>query len=267
MKKLATKIVLIGAGNVATHLGKALQKKNCEIIQVYSRTSASAKKLATQLTCDFVTDIKNISRQADFYILAVNDDAVAEVLQQISFIPKLIVHTSGTQNISVFEDKFKNYGVLYPLQTFSKTKKVDFKKVPIFIEANSSKDLKAIKSIAFSLSPKVYSITSEKRKSLHIAAVFACNFSNHMYAIAENILSDASIPLEVLFPLIDETANKIKKASPIAAQTGPAIRGDSKVMNEHNKFLKKKSDYQKIYTLVSQSIIHTNRNYGGSRKK
>lgn len=264
---MITKIVLIGAGNVATHLGKALQKLNFEIVQVYSRTNASAKKLGTQLKCDYVTDIKNISRQADLYILAVNDDAIAEVLQQISFSPNLIVHTSGAQNISVFEKKIENYGVLYPLQTFSKTKKVDFTKVPFFTEANSAKNLKLITIIASALSPKVYSITSEKRKALHIAAVFACNFSNHMYTIAENILSDEGIPLEVLFPLIDETVDKIKKTSPISAQTGPAVRGDSNVMEAHIKFLREKSDYQKIYTLVSKSILHTKPNYGGSRKK
>ena len=264
---MTTKIILIGAGNVATQLGKALQKKNCEIIQVYSRTIASAKKLATQLKCDFVTDVKNISRQADGYILAVNDDAMKDVVDQISFSPKLIVHTSGTQSIAVFKNKFKNYGVLYPLQTFSKSKRVDFSKVPIFVEGNSQTSANTIKKIASLLSPKIYSITSEKRKALHIAAVFACNFSNHMYAIADGILKEENIPLDVLFPLIEETAKKIKTNNPASVQTGPAVRGDTKVLKAHIDFLKEKSDYQKIYTLVSKSISHTKNNYGGNRKK
>lgn len=248
------KIVLIGSGNVATQLGTALKKCGCNIVQVYSQNQKHAAALSRKLKSNCTAVIENLVQTADIYIVAVKDDALPSVLAQINFQPKLIVHTSGTTSIAVFKAKFKNYGVFYPLQTFSKSNKINFKEVPFFIEASHQKVYQQIESTARLLSEKVFPSNSEKRKALHVAAVFACNFTNHMYAIANEILRKENIPFEVLLPLIQETANKVKTASPKLMQTGPAVRNDKEVIAAHKKYLQDSIDYKKIYTLVSQSI-------------
>jgi predicted short-subunit dehydrogenase-like oxidoreductase (DUF2520 family) len=261
----SAKIVLIGSGNVASHLGKALKKKKCSILQVYSRSASSAKKLALTLKSSYTNDISQLVTNADIYIVAVSDDAISSVLSQIAFQPSLIVHTSGSVSDTVFSDKFKQYGVLYPLQTFSKDKAINFLKVPIFIQANTKSSLKKVRDLAGLISPSIYSITSEKRKALHIAAVFACNFSNNMYAIAERLLVKEKIPFSVLVPLITETAKKIEKGNAAKQQTGPAVRGDKKLLATHMEFLKQEEDFKKIYTLVSQSIQEFASQYGAKK--
>ncbi|MBL0049772.1 MAG: DUF2520 domain-containing protein [Bacteroidetes bacterium] len=248
------KIVLIGSGNVATQLGTALKKCGCNIVQVYSQNQKHAAALSRKLKSSYTAAIENLVQTADIYIVAVKDDALSSVLAQINFQPNLIVHTSGTTSLAVFKPKFKNYGVFYPLQTFSKNNIIIFNEVPFFIEASHRKAYQQIESTARLLSQKVYSSNSEKRKALHVAAVFACNFTNHMYAIANEILIRENIPFEVLLPLIQETANKVKTAPPKLMQTGPAVRNDKVVITAHKKYLQDSVDYKKIYTLVSQSI-------------
>ncbi len=249
------KVVLIGAGNVATQFGLSLKSLDVEVVQVYSHTQASAKKLAKKLRTTFTTEIAQLNSSADFYILAVKDDAIEEVLAQINFQPAFILHTSGSVSSTVFSPKFKKYGVLYPLQTFSVSRKVNITKVPLFVEANTKANLQVIINFVSLLSPYVYKIDSETRKALHVAAVFACNFSNHMYVIAEAILKNHSIPFEVLHPLLMETTKKAIERSPARMQTGPAVRKDKKIMEEHRTFLKNEEDFKKIYTLVSKSIM------------
>lgn len=249
------KIVLIGAGNVATHLCKAFKQAGNEIVQVYSLTQKSAGALASKLKTNFTDSLKKINPSADVYIVSVKDDAVSAVLSQIQLKQQaIIVHTSGSVPMNVFAEKFKNYGVFYPLQTFSKGKKVNFKNIPICLEANNKKTVQALKILAEQISDTVTEIDSEQRKKLHLAAVFSCNFSNYLYAISETILNENGMNLDLLKPLIKETAGKIKKNSPRKMQTGPAKRQDLKVMESHLKLLANHKTYQEIYKLLSEGI-------------
>lgn len=257
MKFPKYKIIIIGAGNVATQLGLALKKSKHTIVQVYSKHKSSASKLAKSLKCDYSYFPEKINKTADVYIIAVNDDAIAEVANQINLKDKIVVHTSGSVEMDVLKASSKNYGVFYPLQTFSKNKKIDFKTIPVCLEANNIVTFKVLQSIADSISHNVQKINSEQRKTIHLAAVFACNFSNHLYAIASSILSSAKVPFDILKPVIEETAEKIKKNSPAKMQTGPAVREDIKTMNDHLLMLSDKKEYQQIYKLISKSIKTT----------
>ena len=252
--KPGIKIVLIGSGNVASQFGKEFFRKGHSIVQVYSPTINHAKALARQLKSKATSSLKDLNQEADFYLLSVKDDVITDVVSQLQFQPKFIVHTSGTTSMDCFKQKFDNYGVCYPLQTFSIQKKIDFSEIPLFLEANSKSNLSQLSKVAGILSAKLYTANSQKRKALHVAAVFACNFTNHMYAIAAELLKKEKLPFEVLMPLIKETSEKIKFASPKQMQTGPAIRGDKKIIKSHLDFLKQEKGYKKIYTLVSQSI-------------
>ena len=182
------KIVLIGAGNVATHLGIALQKAGCLILQVYSRTEESASALADRLLVDYTIVPDEIRRDADLYIVALKD----AVLRQLAPVlvkgreQALFVHTAGSIPMDLWKGLVKRYGVLYPMQTFSKQREVDFNTVPFFIEASAPAEVGVLRMVAVRLSPKVYEVTSGQRRHLHLAAVFACNFANHMYALSSH---------------------------------------------------------------------------------
>ena len=257
MKIIKHKIVIIGAGNVATQLGKTLKKSSYSILQVYSKHNSSASNLAKSLTCDYTTNPQQLNLTADIYIIAVNDDAIIEVVQQLTLKDKIVVHTSGSVEMDVLKPLTKNYGVFYPLQTFSKTNKVDFKTVPICLEASNTSSFKTLDLIAKSISTDVQKINSSQRKTIHLAAVFACNFSNHLYSIASSILESNNISFDILKPLIEETANKIKKGAPAEMQTGPAIRNDKKTMDKHLVMLSDNKEYQQLYKLLSKSIKAT----------
>jgi len=246
-------IVLIGAGNVATQLGLALKRANHKIIQVYSKHNPSAIELAKKLKSPFTTSLDEIISDADIYIISVKDDAIANVANHIRLNDKIIIHTSGSVAVDSIKSCSKNYGVFYPLQTFSKNKKADFKKVPICLEANNKKTFKILETLAKSISNNIHKINSQQRINIHIAAVFACNFTNHFYVIADDILKSNKLSLDLIKPLIAETAEKIKNNSPIEMQTGPAIRGDKKTMDKHLKMITNKK-YKQLYKLVSKSI-------------
>jgi len=248
-------IVFIGAGNVATHLGLAFKKSKHTILQVYSPTKKSASTLASLLNADAINDLKKINPDADVYIIAIKDDSIVDVVKQLRFKNKIVVHTSGSTSIDILKNTSKNYGVIYPLQTFSKSKKVEFKNVPIFLEANNSETYITLFSLANSISNNVQKVNSKQRKSIHIAAVFACNFSNHLYTIAEQILKENKLSFDILKPLVQETADKIKRNSPLKMQTGPAVRGDKKIMDAHLKMLADNKKHQQLYKLLSQSIM------------
>jgi predicted short-subunit dehydrogenase-like oxidoreductase (DUF2520 family) len=248
-------VVLIGSGNVATHLGKAIKKSGNHIIQVYSYTLKSAKILATQLKTDYTSDIKALNADADLYVVAVKDDALGAVLNQITINKGIVVHTSGNTTLSVFGNKFKRFGVFYPLQTFSKNKKVNFKNIPICIESSDAVIFKELQHLGEQISEKVIAIDSNQRQKLHLAAVFACNFSNYMYTISDHILSDNGMSLDLLKPLILETAIKIKGNPPRSMQTGPAKRHDLKTIESHLKLLENSVDYHQIYSLLSKAIM------------
>jgi len=246
----------IGAGNLATHLSKAFQNKDFNILQIYSRTEKSAKELADILSVKYTTSVNEIDENADIYFVAINDSAVAEVLSQINFNNKLVVHCSGSLPLSAIEKYSKNIGVFYPLQTFSKKREIDFSEIPVFIEANSTKNEKFLLEIAVQISRSVSVINSDKRKMLHISAVFACNFVNHFYTIAAEILKSNDIPFEVLKPLILETAQKVQEIQPEKAQTGPAVRFDENIISAHLQALNDFDEYRQLYMSVSKSIFN-----------
>ncbi len=247
---------MIGAGNVATHLGITLMNSGRQIIQVYSRTENSAKRLAEKLNAGFITNLNKISKDADLYIVSVPDDVVEKVTGKIRFENKLIVHTSGSLSMEILNGCSENFGVLYPLQTFSKTRKVDFSHIPLCIEANSKEGLQLIRNVAEDLSDTVREIDSEQRKRLHLAAVFASNFPNFMYNIAGQILSDDKFDFKLLLPLIAETSKKVEHMNPAEAQTGPAKRGDQITMEKHLEMLKPYPEYRKIYDLLSNTLAN-----------
>ena len=249
------KVVIIGSGNVATHLALALQSQGITICQVYSRTISNAEILATKIDAPFTSEISEIYRNADVYIYALNDSSFLKILKKFK-LPEtaLHVHTSGSIPMGDFFGYADKYGVLYPLQTFSKNKTVDFEQVPICIEGITPEVEEEILVIAKLLTTKIYFINSEKRKKLHLAAVFACNFSNYMYDVAYDIVMSAGIDFDILKPLILETAYKVQTMTPKEAQTGPAIRFDEKIINKHLALLNRKKNLKEIYRLLSKSI-------------
>lgn len=247
------KVTLIGAGNVATHLFKAFY--NAENITVKQWFSRNLKHLAkhqnkTELISDF-NDLKD----ADVYVLAISDDAVAEVSSQLPFSDRLVVHTSGSVGIHDLDKKHRR-GVFYPLQTFSKSAEVDFANVPICIEVLDKSDVQTLKTLAESIGSKWYRINTEQRQTLHLSAVYINNFSNHLYRIAHEISDAKSIDFNILKPLILETANKVQDMSPYMAQTGPARRDDKKTIKRHLKLLDNKT-HKAIYELLTASIKKT----------
>ena len=250
------KIALIGAGNLATRLGVALVAGGQSVVQVYSRTEASAAALGKTLHCPAVTSLEQVCRDADVYIVAVKDAAFSGVAASLvsGRSRALFVHTAGSLPMSVWEGVASRHGVFYPMQTFSKACLVDFHEIPIFVESNSEADTQFLKDIASALSTRVYECTSEERQSLHLAAVFACNFTNHMYALASRLLTKYNLPFEVMLPLIDETARKVHTMNPQAAQTGPAVRYDRQIIDKHLAMLADEPEMQQIYRLVSESI-------------
>lgn len=250
------RIVLIGAGNVATHLGVALQKAGHEVAQVYSRTEASAGRLAGRLGTAFTTSLADVCTDADIYIVSVKDDVLPGLLPSVveGREGALFVHTAGSVSMDVWRDVSARFGVLYPMQTFSKAREVDFATVSFFIEANSRQDLEVLKALALSLSPKVYEATSAQRMYLHVSAVFACNFANHMYTLSARLMEEHGLPFEALLPLIDETSRKVHVLTPRAAQTGPAVRRDASVTGKHLEMLADMPDVRELYEKITESI-------------
>jgi predicted short-subunit dehydrogenase-like oxidoreductase (DUF2520 family) len=245
------KVVLIGAGNVAQHLILAFQKSNqIELVQVFARNTNQLTHLldGDRLTANY-TDLK----QADVYIIAVNDNAISEVSGQLPFENKLVVHTSGSVAMTDLNAKNRR-GVFYPLQTFSKSKEVNFNEIPLCLETENPSDYAVLETLAKEISNVVYAVSSEQRKALHVAAVFVSNFTNHMYHLGNEICEANNLDFAILKPLITETANKVQELSPKEAQTGPARRNDTTTINAHLAFLT--DDNQKeIYKLLTKSII------------
>lgn len=241
------KVILLGSGNVATHLFQAFSKANgVEVVQVFSRTISKDFPANIQ-TSDF-----NKILEADVYVISVSDNAIASVSNQLQFENRLVVHTSGSTDFDVLDAKNKR-GVFYPLQTFSKNKAVDFTEIPICLETENPSDYEVLEKLAKSISNSVHKIDGKQRKALHVSAVFVCNFVNHLYQIGNEICEANTIPFHILQPLIEETAQKIKTLSPQEAQTGPAVRNDSKTIEKHIDFLTDESQ-KEIYKILTKSI-------------
>jgi predicted short-subunit dehydrogenase-like oxidoreductase (DUF2520 family) len=251
-------VSIIGSGNLAWHLAPALDNAGFVVKEVCSLNPKHAEALTARLyqaevkaTLDFSTSSSSV------FIIATSDDAIQEIAREIILPDEaILVHTSGTQPLNLLQFAATNHvGVFYPLQTFSKTKKVDFKDIPIFIESSDEETGNVLMEIAASVSTVVQRIGSEERKALHVAAVFASNFTNHMLTISSDILRQNSLNFDWLFPLIIETINKGMTMGPENSQTGPARRGDLEVLDSHLEFLRENKPVAEIYKLISQHII------------
>lgn len=250
------RIFMIGSGNVATHLAGALQAAGHRVVGVYSRTKKNADRLASTLQCSAFTSLTDIP-EADVYIFAVKDDALNSLIAELTPSDHaLLLHIAGSVPMEVFKGKAEHHGVLYPLQTFSRECAVCFREIPCFIEASTEQAAQQLKLLAESVSSHVQWLDSDSRKYLHLAAVFACNFTNHCYAMAWQMLQERGVDPHVLLPLIDETARKVHRLSPAAAQTGPAVRWDTSVMQRHLSLLKDQQYAGALYQLMSNGI-HT----------
>ena len=232
------KTVLIGRGRLATNLQRALLKSGHEVVSINSRT------------------LDGLPLTADVFIIAVKDSALPDVICNATKgrEDQLFVHTAGSMSLSLFERHTTHYGVFYPMQTFSKERQADFAEIPIFLEANSPETLTILNALAASISRSVYNLSTEERKFLHLAAVFACNFVNHCYDMAATILEQHGLPFSVMLPLIDETARKVHELHPRQAQTGPAVRYDENVIRMQSELLAEKPELQRIYLQLSENI-------------
>ena len=252
-------VTFIGAGNLAWHLAPALDNTDFPVREVYSRDPRHAAALVEKLyeaevrtTLDFSTSTSRI------FIIAITDDAIAEIAEEIILPPNAILaHTSGSQPLTVLGYALTTIGVFYPLQTFTKAKKVDFEGIPFFIESDDSETKKILMTMAKAISKKVHQASSADRKVLHIGAVFASNFTNHMLHIANTLLTDHNLSFDLLKPVISETLNKSLSIGPKQAQTGPARRGDLEILDAHMEFLQEDEEVAEIYKVISQHIVNT----------
>lgn len=254
------KVGILGAGRVGSHLCRAFMSAGHKVT-VWNRSIASAGQLAFETGCCVAQNMSGLPIDADAYLICVKDDAVETVAEDFSRVfgdrTGVVAHTAGSKPMSLLEGKFPNVGVLYPMQTFSKDKDLDYSKIPFFVEENDETN-SVLKDLAGSVSDHVYFLNSEQRRYLHLASVFACNFSNHCYALASDILTKIDVPFSVLLPLIHETAQKVESIPPRMAQTGPAARGDMSVIQSQERLLDDDKDLQQLYKLMSQSIMSSN---------
>lgn len=242
-------VVILGTGNLAMHLFRAFSKTTgAHVVQVVGRSPESLHSFSGHV--DTTTD-PTLIKDADVYIIAVKDDAIAGVSSHLLGKKGIVVHTSGAVDMDVL--KPENRGVFYPLQTFTKGKDIDFEKVPVCIEANKRESLELLRSLAHTLSENVHEVDSGQRKKLHLAAVFVGNFTNYLYGIGEEICLKEGLSFDLLKPLIVETAEKIQSMSPKEAQTGPARRNDQKSMQAHLKLLGN-DNHIVLYNLMSEAI-------------
>lgn len=251
--KTQLKVVFIGSGNLATQLSLAMKKAGVQILQVYSRTEAHATELAIRLQCSWTTSTEKIRKDADLYIFALKDSALEEAIRTIQPNNALWVHTAGSVPMDIFKGHVDRYGVLYPLQTFSKKRDVDFEHIPFILEATSKADEDILYYLASDLSRTVRFYSSEQRRYLHLSAVFACNFTNHLYDLAGQIITEQGIPQDLLLPLIEETAAKVRDMTPREAQTGPAVRYDQEVIRRQLELLDD-PERKELYKRLSDSI-------------
>lgn len=252
------KVVFIGAGNLASNLAPALKRQGFEPVQVYSRSEESASALAARIGCGFTTRTEDIVSDADLYVFAVRDDVLPRLLPCVPPNKGLWIHTAGSLDVHVLAPYSRRYGVIYPLQTFSKNRETDFSVIPVFIEGCNPEEEKVLAGIAGRISERVIPVSSETRRHIHLAAVFACNFTNYMYAAANQILSEHHLPFDILRPLIDETAAKVHRLDPVDAQTGPAVRYDEQVMNRQMELLTDPS-LKTLYAEISRGIFMQSR--------
>ena len=253
MNREIKRIGIVGAGNLAWHLGVGLNQADVEIVGVYNRSRQNAEMLATHLNTKVVSNFRAF-RHCDLILLTVSDDAIKELAGEIPQFEGIVAHTSGNTALEILFPH-KHIGVFYPVQTFSKDIDVNLRAVPFLVEGNSDEVETSLQQLAGKLSKEVYKINSQQRRRLHVAAVFANNFTNHMLKQAHDICETNDIPFSVLSPLIQETIDKLKTVSPAKAQTGPAIRRDMKTIKIHKDLLEGNS--LKLYDLITKDMLET----------
>lgn len=242
--------VIIGSGNVAWHMAKAFTESGIDVIQLFGRNEEALKQLSDEVDVPYST---TQLAKADFYLICTSDNAIVATSEFIPYENVLVAHTSGSLSREILKGSYRKAS-FYPLQTFSKQRKLDYKEIPLFIDASWEADNQLLIELAKKISNKVQRINHDQRKQMHLSAVFACNFVNHLYAQAEIICQQNNVPFEYLIPLIDETASKIKELSPKAAQTGPAVRNDQNVIKFQEELIQNEEQL-KIYQTLTESII------------
>jgi predicted short-subunit dehydrogenase-like oxidoreductase (DUF2520 family) len=247
-------VTLIGAGNVAWHLAKALHSKGYIIHEIWSRTEDSALELTEKFGGHAITSFASLNQDSDLYIIAVNDSAIPMVVRELKTGNNLVVHTAGSVSMKEIAGISSSYGVLYPLQTFSRFIPVNMAEVPFCIEANGAMELALLNQVAGDLTGIVRITNSDERLLLHVAAVFASNYSNLMYTLAKDILSSSGLNFDLLKPLVAETAHKVLTSDPDRVQTGPAKRGDLVIISKHLELLASMPEYAEIYSLLAAKI-------------
>ncbi len=249
------RIILVGAGNVAWHLGHAYKKSGVRIIQILNRSNKTGRALAKELGVPCSTDFGASLPECDFVIVAVRDSALAEVLHQIYTHDPVIIHTSGSQGLDVFPGEINNCGVLYPFQTLTKGLQTDISKIPLCIEARNKDTLLSLRILAGILSKNIWELSSLQRRYLHLSGIIVNNFVNHLVARTFVFMDKQDLNKKLLMPLLDETIRKLDHITPFEAQTGPARRNDLEIIQKHLELLKEEPELKKLYSLLTDSII------------
>lgn len=248
-------VSVVGTGKVATHIGMALQAAGVNILQVYGRNAHKAEQLAKLLHAESTDDPNQLLPHAGLILIAVSDDAIATIAARLQAKDAIVVHTSGFTDMQIFAPYHNHYGVFYPLQTFSENRKPDYAHIPFFLEASDADTGQALQTLARKISKSVYTADSTRRRKLHLAAVFACNFANSMYGIAQELLEKEGLDFSLLHPLILETAAKATQTNPREAQTGPARRNDHTTLNAHLEILQDIPEWKALYEQLTNHIL------------
>jgi len=249
------KIALIGAGKLATNLAISLKKRGFRILEVYNRSREPGTKLAEKVSSSYINDLSKLTDKADLYALAVSDSALQEMSDKIHLSNQMIIHFSGTADIDILKGSSSNYGVLYPPQTFTLRQSAGFLNIPLCIEANNSDCERKLSAFAATFSDKIFKVSSDQRKTIHLSAIFASNFTNFMYSIAEDLLTGKNLPMSLLEPIIKKTKANAMWKNIFSLQTGPAIREDFEIIRNHLDILSEKQEYKEIYRIITESII------------
>lgn len=261
MDSIHWKIAIIGLGRLGSQLAVRIGACGLQLVEILNRSAQKGTEIAKKTDARLISRIEDLSKNLDLYILAVPDDQIVQVARSLGkLLPKnaLVVHTSGATPGSVLAPYFSNFGVFYPLQTFSAQTKADFTKIPILFDAVDAGSLTGLEKIAKLIGGESFHLGDEERKSLHVAAVFANNFTNHLVEIAYQILENHNIPFQLIRPLLEETVKKALANRPASVQTGPAIRNDIKTIQSHLDFLANENDHwREIYCLLTKSIQQT----------
>ncbi len=249
-------LTIIGTGNVATHLGKALSDAGMQINAIVARNKDKAVELAQQLNNTLALDFNDVLPVSDAYLIAVKDDAILEVAKKISSRDKLLIHCSGAAAGQMVDINGNNYGVLWPMQTLTKNNTIDLKQTLIAVSGNTPEVESAIGELAEKISNRVIKVSESQRAMLHLAAVWINNYINHMFVIAEELMQENNLDFNLFIPMIDEHISKLKTMSATQLQTGPASRGDMVTLNKHRSMLKGHPDIQQLYDAIAQSILN-----------